>query len=183
MQLQITFVMIGKSLWTKFPRDRAFADLLDDALAIERRISKAVDLDRERSRYKHICDWIESNALLCSNETGSFSMENASFPKALDYLSLIEQLSEQQVPRQFKPDPAQPCERPWHKSVPIGMGFYVGENSISEQLAIFESVASDLASFVHDPSKSIEQVANAKVEAYKKFRGSAKAIFEVVSLV
>jgi hypothetical protein len=45
------------------PKSRPFNELAKDALSIERRIEKGVNVVQERERYALICNWIEQQAL------------------------------------------------------------------------------------------------------------------------
>lgn len=100
--IEVHLVAIPARLWASWPTDRALALLAQDALGIERRIDKGVNVRKERARYTLLCNQIESLALRlvrsrkvtrCVVWTASAVGEK----KAATYLQLIEALREHDI--------------------------------------------------------------------------------------
>ena len=63
LPVDIYFVAVPGETWSSWPPERALMHLANDAIGIERRIRKGVDVVRERVRYRMLSESIESLAL------------------------------------------------------------------------------------------------------------------------
>lgn len=59
-QLQVTLVQVPYNLWCAWPEDRSLEELCKDALGMERRILKGVQVKSEELRYTQMCNRIET---------------------------------------------------------------------------------------------------------------------------
>jgi len=71
MALQVHFIEIPARIWETEPGSRPFKELAKDAVGMERRIEKGVNVTEERERYALICNWIEQQALDLLSQGGS----------------------------------------------------------------------------------------------------------------
>ncbi len=61
--LDVHLIGVPEQIWRSWPDERKLADLAGDALGMERRIRKGVNVVKERARYTQICHRIEHLAL------------------------------------------------------------------------------------------------------------------------
>lgn len=74
---------ISARVWESWPEDRPLVELSKDALDMERRIQKGVNLDKERTRYTQICTRIESLAMMLATDKKATC--HIHWPGASDY--------------------------------------------------------------------------------------------------
>jgi len=164
--IQIQFIAVPPRFWSAWPKDRPLTLLAEDARGIERRIRKAVNLRRERTRYRLLCNQIESLAqeLAASGEkilTGCWVGRAAEM-----YIDFVENL--QQTANCF-----------------VGKSIYAPGDEVSQVQYLFAGLteaALSHAGFNGEDAKAFATCAASKAGFYKRAGDSGAAVIEVVSM-
>lgn len=183
--LQIHLVTLPQSVWRSWPPDRALMHLASDALGMERRIQKGVDVATERTRYKLLCDRIETLALEAIQtkraKVAVLGLGEFGRPLGNAYLRLIEKLADEGGGRVWEDSSANPKARvalaktifPPGKEVDARRDFFA---HVIERLRAGEFSGADRA-------EEVDQLEAASIvhRSYSKAARHGHAVVEVVS--
>lgn len=183
---QVQLIAIPRKIWEAWPEDRQLMHLANDALGIERRIQKGVDVVKERKRYKQLCDWIETKAIEAAHEHGAKSLQLGG-PDAPAYAELIERLRENDRVRTTfagKRGAGDAAARVSREA--LGKTIFPPGEAVSDQRQVFERLSSDLSGKdlpeVNAKQRTIWMaLAAAKAKFYKHAESTGSAVIEVLS--
>lgn len=164
-----------------------------DALGIERRILKQVELRKERVRYRQLCDRIENLAseLAHAQQGESVVLSGTSDSSGVSgrgYISLIERLATVKPPREtfaMKRTSQEAMVKVYRDA--IGKTVFPPGLSVAEQKSLFERLASGRIARVFQGANTKDQdtwmaAANAKAEFYRRAESEGAAVVEVVAV-
>jgi len=190
--LQVQLVAIPPKVWNSWPPDRQLVHLANDALGIERRIQKGVDVVKERVRYRQLCDWIEAKALEAGQGLGGKAWRfetdaKSGQPSANDYMRLVELLASSQMARQtFAAQRAKTSSATKVSREIVGKTVYPPGAAVTEQRQLFEQLASGLVDKLFpqvagSERKAWAEAAKFKAAAYREAEAMRAGMIEVVA--
>ena len=174
MNVNVCLVPLPERIWRSWPQDRSLAELAKDALAMERLISKGVDISKQQARYVQMCRRLQSLAIQHLGAHGLDGCVRWQGREAEAYLRLIEYLQTLEESGKIKPQTTRNNEQYIPRtSNSIGKSFYQPGTDVENQWHFFYSIKTQY--------EEITILAHKKAEFYQQAYRKGAAVIEVVT--